>query len=78
MPTILRDGPYVFVFFSSDHGEPIHVHVQRDRHIVKFWLEPVALARNHGFADHELRDIERLARKHQATLIEAWHEYFGA
>ncbi len=30
MPTIYREGPYDFVFFSSDYGEPPHVHVKRD------------------------------------------------
>ena len=33
MPTILRVGPYSFVFFSSDRGEPVHIHVKRDRHV---------------------------------------------
>ena len=78
MPTVLRDGPYSFVFFSSDRGEPPHIHVKRDRQIAKFWLEPVSCARNCGFADHELSVVERLAVKHQQTLLEAWHEHFGA
>lgn len=78
MPTVLRDGPYSFVFFSSDRGEPPHIHVKRDRDVVKFWLQPIAMASNHGFAAAELHDIERLVRKHQQTLDEAWHEYFDA
>lgn len=78
MPTILQDGPYTFVFFSSDRGEPLHVHVKRDQQIVKFWLEPVSVAKNRGFAAHELRQIERLVVKHRVTLMEAWDEYFGA
>ena len=78
MPTVLRDGPYRFVFFSSDQGEPSHIHVKRDRQIAKFWLEQIALAKNRGFADHELNDIERLVRNHQQTLLEAWNDYFAA
>ncbi len=78
MPTVLRDGPYSFVFFSSDRGEPPHIHVKRDRDVVKFWLQPIEVATNHGFATAELNDIERLVRKHQQTLDEAWHEYFDA
>ena len=54
MPTVLTVGPYRFVFFSSDGGEPLHIHVKRDRQIAKFWLEPVDLAKNVGFADHEV------------------------
>lgn len=78
MPTVLRDGPYSFVFFSSDQAEPPHIHVKRDRQIAKYWLEPIALAKNRGFANHELNDIERLIKDHQQSLIEAWNDYFGA
>lgn len=56
----------------------MHIHVKRDRQIVKFWLGPVALERNLGFAEHELNHIERLVIEHQDFLIEAWHEHFGA
>jgi hypothetical protein len=78
MPTVLVDGPYAFVFFSSDKGEPPHIHVKRERRIVEFWLDPVALARNRGFAGHELNRIAWLVAEHEPTLLEAWHEYFGA
>ena len=77
MPTVHRLGPYSFIFFSSDRGEPIHVHVRRDRSIVKFWLEPVALAKNRGFEEHELNRIRRLVEEHRDTFSEAWHDYFG-
>src|SRR5437899_1531795 len=49
-PTVLLTGPYRFFFFSSDRGEPIHVHVQCELKTAKFWLGPVRLAHNHGFA----------------------------
>ena len=78
VPTVLQDGPYTFVFFSSDRSEPLHIHVKRDRQVVKYWLDPVALAKNRGFPDHELNQIERLVEKHGETLTEAWHDYFGA
>lgn len=78
MPTVFEHGPYSFVFFSSDRGEPPHVHVKRDRRIVKFWLNPVAMAKNRGFPGHELNQIARLVTQHEQTLLEAWHEYFGA
>ena len=42
MPTVLQVGPYSFIFFSSDRGEPAHIHVKRDRQIVKFWLQPIS------------------------------------
>jgi len=78
MPTVLRIGPYSFVFFSSDGIEAPHIHVKRDRSVAKYWLNPVALARNRGFAEHELNQIEALVIQHVQTLLEAWHDYFGA
>jgi len=45
MPTVLEDGPYRFIFFSSDKDEPPHIHVTRERCIARFWLDPVALAK---------------------------------
>jgi hypothetical protein len=41
-------------------------------------LRPVQLARNVGYAAHELRSIERLVLQHQDELWEAWHGDFGA
>lgn len=78
MPTVLRDGPYNFVFFSSDKDESPHIHVKRDRQIAKFWLNPVSLARNKGFKEHELNQIARLVVKYREALLEAWHDYFGS
>jgi len=43
MTTCLRIGPYRFFFYSGDRDEPPHTHVERDRSIAKFWLEPVRL-----------------------------------
>lgn len=45
MPTVLTEGPYAFVFFSSDRGEPPHIRIKRDKQIAKFWLAPVMLAK---------------------------------
>jgi hypothetical protein len=78
MPTVLRDGPYAFVFFSSDAGEPPHIHVKRDRQVAKFWLEPISLARNRGFAEHELNRVESLVNSHRDELLEAWNDHFDA
>jgi hypothetical protein len=42
MPTVLDDGPYSFVFFSSDGVEPPHIHVKRDHRLV-LEVEPNAV-----------------------------------
>jgi hypothetical protein len=78
MPTVLRDGPYSFIFFSSDRTEPMHVHVMRDRQIAKFWLGPVSNATNKGFKNHELDRIHALVVKYELILIKAWHDYFDS
>ena len=78
MPTVYREGPYSFAFFSSDRGEPPHVHIIHDIQVAKYWLEPVSMAKNRGFRNHELNDIERLVIEHQQFLLKSWHDYFGA
>ena len=75
-PTVLRDGPYRFFFFSSDRGEPKHVHVGRDDKVAKFWLEPVRLEYNQDFAPAELQRIKGLVQRHQMTLVKEWDAYF--
>jgi hypothetical protein len=77
MPTVLRSGPYRLYFYSHEPNEAPHVHIDRDDQSCKFWIEPVALARNLGFSAKELRDLERLVIDNQQRLLEAWHEYFG-
>jgi len=78
MPTVLRDGPYRVYFYSHDLNEPPHVHVDRDDHSAKFWLDPVALARNLGFKPKELRVIEALLVANHETLIDGWRDHMGA
>ncbi len=77
MPTVLRSGPWRFYFWSHELNEPAHIHVDRERFSAKFWLEPVALARNIGFRAHELRKIQVLVEEHQAEILEAWNGHFG-
>jgi hypothetical protein len=78
MPTVLRSGPCRVYFFSHEPSEAPHVHVDRDERSAKFWIDPVAIARNVGFSARELRRIETLVREHRELLLEAWRGYFGA
>ncbi|MBI4203454.1 MAG: DUF4160 domain-containing protein [Betaproteobacteria bacterium] len=57
-------------------GEPPHVHVDREDMSAKFWLDPVSLARNLGFAAHELRRLEKLVAEHRDEFLEAWNGFF--
>jgi hypothetical protein len=70
-------GPYRLFFFSFDCREPEHIHVQRDRMICKFWLDPVVLASNQGYSAVELNTIRRILREHSDRILEAWHEHCG-
>jgi hypothetical protein len=63
-------------FYSADHGEPPHVHIEREESEAKFWLDPVRLERSRGFGRPDLRQIESLVREQAAFLLKAWHEYF--
>jgi len=78
MPTVLYSGLYRSYFFSHEPNEPPHIHVDREDMSAKFWLRPVALARNVGFAARELRRIESLVEQHGDEFLEAWNGYFGA
>jgi hypothetical protein len=77
MPTVMRIGPYRFHFYSREGNEPPHVHVERDDMEAKFWLRPVALASNRGFAQAELARIERLVVEHCQTLLTAYIQHHG-
>jgi Domain of unknown function (DUF4160) len=77
MPTVLRDGPYRFYFYSHEPNEPPHIHIDRDNLTAKFWLEPISLVNNIGFPDREVRKIETIVRENQTLFWETWHEYFG-
>lgn len=77
MPTVLRNGPYRFYFYSHEPNEPPHIHIDRDNLSAKFWLDPASLARNLGFNATELRRIQSLVADDQIELLEAWHRYFG-
>ena len=77
MPTVLRVGPYRFLFYSSDAEEPRHVHVERDENSAKFWLNPVRLHSSGGFRPVEVRRIQRLVVEHRGALVRSWDAYFN-
>lgn len=77
MPTILKIGPYRFFFYSNERGEPPHIHVQRERFLAKFWLNPVALAGSKRFASHELRTIQKYVDENREIFLEAWNEHIS-
>ncbi|HHT9114609.1 MAG: DUF4160 domain-containing protein [Planctomycetes bacterium] len=77
MPTALRVGAYRFFFYAGDRDEPLHVHIERDDKIAKFWLDPVRLQSSGGFSRMEIGKIRMIIGEYHSKLVEAWHEYFG-
>jgi hypothetical protein len=76
MPSIKAiPGPYRLFFFSFDCNEPMHIHVQREKMLCKFWLEPVELARNLGFPARELNGIRQLIESNLPRIRTAWDEH---
>jgi hypothetical protein len=74
-PTVLRSGPYRFFFFSNEGTEPPHIHIKGPGGEAKYWLEPLGLAYNYGYAGHELGRIERLVADNRGLFLEAWNDY---
>ncbi len=77
-PTIFREGPYRFYFFSREEPRP-HVHVQSSEGEVKFWLDPeVEMARSYNLKDRDLRRIRELILEHEDEIRDAWRRHFGS
>ena len=77
MPIVLRAGPYRFFFYSSDEKEPVHIHVEREDKVAKFWVEPVRLSRSGRFGASELLEIQRIVTKNKGVIIRKWNEHFS-
>lgn len=77
MPTVVRIGPYRFFFYAGDRDEPMHIHVERDTALAKFWLVPVRLQHSTGFGRSELVKVENLVVEQSEKMVEAWNDYFA-
>ncbi|MCR4303057.1 MAG: DUF4160 domain-containing protein [Gallionella sp.] len=77
MPTVLVTKGFRFFFFSGEHSEPPHIHVEYGDKACKYWLDPVELARSEGFRSHELSRVRALVIENRILFLEKWHEHFG-
>jgi Domain of unknown function (DUF4160) len=80
MPTVLRQGPWRFFFYSNEGSEPPHIHVVSTAGAggtAKFLLTPVRMVRSRALSAHELRRIESFVVEHQEELVRAWNEHFS-
>ena len=55
----------------------MHVHVQREKMVCKFWIKPLTLARNRSFSAKELNAISVIIMRNNDKIIEGWHEHSG-
>jgi hypothetical protein len=78
MPTVFANlRGYRLFFFSIDRGEPMHIHVAKQRGYAKFWLRPLTLERSRNFRGHELNEIARLIEEHRDEIERKWRGHFG-
>jgi hypothetical protein len=77
-PTIFREGPFRFFFFSREERR-IHVHVQSADGEAKFWIEPeIELARNYELSNQDLSRVLELIVEHEQEIRDAWSSHFGS
>lgn len=76
-PTVFREGPYRFFFFSREE-ERRHIHVVSPQGEAKFWLDPtVSLATFEGLAPRQLKRLQRIVEERENEIRKAWQEHFG-
>jgi len=76
-PTVFRDGPFRFYFFSREETRML-VHVSHPDGEAKFWLNPeVELATQTGLANHVIEDAQQLVEDHLQEIIDAWNKHFA-
>ncbi len=76
-PTVFREGPYRFFFFSREEPR-MHVHVASSEGEAKFWIEPaIALADSHGIPHRELATLQKIVETHEHEIRTAWNRHFG-
>lgn len=77
MPTVLREGPHRFFFFSREGHEPPHIHVETAERAAKFWLEPVEMVWAVGYNPREIRQLRELVAENAELFLEKWYEHFN-
>lgn len=63
--------------YAGDRDEPLHVHVERDNNLARFWLDPVRLQTSGGFSRIEISRIQKLVEDNIEMLVRSWNEFFN-
>jgi hypothetical protein len=76
-PTVFREGPFRFYFFSREESR-MHVHIQGPDGEAKFSLEPeIELVMSVGLPRHQLRSVQAMVEEHEDEIRAAWKRHFG-
>lgn len=75
MPTVLREGGYQFIIFTSDHP-PAHIHVRRDGKLAKVSLDTLEFERDGGFNKGEQSKITEIIRANFDLLLAEWERLY--
>lgn len=77
-PTVFREGPFRFFFFSREETR-IHIHVQSADGEAKFWVDPaIELAQSYGMSTVDLNRLEQSVREHEQEIRDAWNSHFAS
>jgi hypothetical protein len=76
MPTIVNVKGYRLYFVSFDGSEPMHIHIRKDNHNAKVWIESMEFAWSQ-FKGHENAAILRMVLENKDLIKDKWYEYFG-
>ena len=76
-PLFKSEKGYRFSIFSNEESR-MHVHVFKDTHSAKVWLEPIVeLAENRGFSEIEMNRIMKIVRKDEDDFKAKYKAHIG-
>ena len=76
-PTFRRYKGYSFKIYSNEE-ERMHIHVIKEDHEAKFWLEhQVEIAYKGDFSQHEINQIQKIVESDADFFKEQYQLYIG-
>ncbi|MFZ4558499.1 MAG: DUF4160 domain-containing protein [Pseudanabaena sp.] len=76
MPSKIING-FKFQFYSSDLGEPPHLHVVKAEKRAKIWLYSLEISWSRDFSPRELGQILEILSQNQQELTEWYNDFFS-
>ena len=79
MPSVFRDGPFRFFFYSNEGNprEPLHVHVRGAGGEAKIALDPTPrVVRSRGLSSAILQTLTGIVAQNRTQIEEAWDDHF--